>query len=316
MYNITTVLLKVIEDKEKAISSLTTQFNVLQSNYSAMEDRYVKYKSEQLKNRIQLNNTSPEHLKNLEIKIKSQSTLIQRLLKPNKHRLYMLRKSFKFLPCDAIMMYTSLCKYLRRHANKVLSNPKYWIDTFTKGFPAQRSLYWMLYFHYHLSENVDKETNPLDKKDGAKNDYDITYFEIEMNTVNLSSFIGTDLFPDANAEQSADFMRISKVVINMFRVSDYWLYKHGLFYFIAIISKCLNSREKLIIKLIEELRKEPYLIDKLYSDDYYLVNLIVFKIMQIMKERLCEYYYHIKGVGFQLNKILINWVLSMFCDKV
>jgi hypothetical protein len=174
----------------------------------------------------------------------------------------------------------------------------------------------MLYFISHISENVDKDCNTIEKKEGSKNDYDITYFEIEIIAINLSSFIGSDLFPDVNAEQNVEFMRISKIVINMFKVSDYWLYKHGLFYFIAIISKCLNSKERLIIKLIEELRKEPYLIDKLYSDDYYLVNLIVYQIMHIMKERLCEYYYHIKGVGFQLNKILINWVLSMFCDKV
>jgi hypothetical protein len=281
-----------------------------------MEDKYVKYKSEQLKNRLQLNNTSPEHLKALELKIKSQCTLIQRLLKPKKHYLFVLKKAFKFLSCDAVIKYSATCKYLRKHSIKTLSNPKYWVDTYMSGFPSQRSLYWMLYFNYHISENVDKDCNAIEKKEGAKNDYDITYFEIEMSTINLSSFIGSDLFPDTSAEQNVEFMRISKVVISMFKVSDYWLYKHGLFYFIAIISKCLNSKERLIVKLIEELRKEPYLIDKLYSDDYYLVNLIVFQIMHIMKERLCEYYYHIKGVGFQLNKILINWVLSMFCDKV
>jgi hypothetical protein len=307
------VLLNVIDEKEKVIKSLSEQLSGLLANYNALKEKYRAFEAGQLTNKIEVSNTLPEQLKGFDNQIKRQTNLIYRLLHTTKSVIFVLKKAFKYLPCDSMLAYSASTKLLRKYAIKTLSKPKYWLSCYITGFPFSREIYWMIYFQYHISENVDQELT-IDRKESlSKND---NCFEIEMSTINLLSYAGSDLFPDITAEQNAEFIQLSKSIIKVLKVTDYWLYKHGLFFFIAIISKSLNSKKPLIMKIIGELRKEPYLIDKLYSDDYYLVNLIVFQITHIMKERLCDYYYHLKGIGFQLNKILINWVLSMFCDRV
>eukprot|EP01022_Parablepharisma_sp_SALTPOND_P017585 TRINITY_DN2833_c0_g1_i1.p2 TRINITY_DN2833_c0_g1~~TRINITY_DN2833_c0_g1_i1.p2 ORF type:complete len:484 (+),score=69.09 TRINITY_DN2833_c0_g1_i1:3643-5094(+) len=76
-----------------------------------------------------------------------------------------------------------------------------------------------------------------------------------------------------------------------------------------------RNRHK-IYKMINALLEEPYHLKKLYSEDYYLLNLIIFQIDYLMKQKIPELYFHLKDENVMLHDFMVEWVLTLLSYQV
>jgi len=90
----------------------------------------------------------------------------------------------------------------------------------------------------------------------------------------------------------------------------------GISVIICFLYLAMRQNAKKVRYIMNALIEDPYHLKKLYSEDYYLLNLIIFQIDYLMKQKIPDLYFYLKDQNVMLHDFCVEWVLTLFSFQV
>ena len=87
-------------------------------------------------------------------------------------------------------------------------------------------------------------------------------------------------------------------------------------FLVCFLHIVMKQNKKDVYRMINVLLEEPYFLKKLYSDDFYLLNLIIYQTGFLLRQKIPDLYFHLKEENVSLHDFLVGWIMTLFTCQV
>jgi len=259
-------------------------------------------------------------------------------------------KALTYLPIEDLLNTSLVCRTYRVKAQELLQNISTWSTECSKGFTMNRVKLWKYFIIYQRPHAIslikeklsqDVKVSPVKEKklkNGKAGFFDFNYSAFEnIDTLKLDSaqFVDYSLM---NVEvgrcnpkelftneflnyfnliiKDTETERIEKIVMETQQLFGFIYYTQALSIIVCFVYVVLKRKKIEVKRIIGMLLDEPYHLIKLYSDDHYLLNLIIFQTDYLMKQKIPELYFHLKEQRVNSHDFMVDWVLTLLTYQV
>eukprot|EP00826_Nyctotherus_ovalis_P064824 TRINITY_DN9516_c0_g8_i1.p1 TRINITY_DN9516_c0_g8~~TRINITY_DN9516_c0_g8_i1.p1 ORF type:complete len:452 (-),score=163.18 TRINITY_DN9516_c0_g8_i1:484-1773(-) len=262
-------------------------------------------------------------------------------------------RALTFLPIEDLLKTSLVCRAFRAKTQELLQNTSTWSMECTKGFTMIRNKLWKYFIIYQrphvislIKEKLsqDVKVSPI-KEVSTKNkagffDFNYSAFEnvealkpdsahfVDYSLMNVevghcnprelfaAEFLSYFAFGLPAKEAAAESEKIEKLVMETQQMFGFLHHTQALSVIVCFLYVALRRRKVEVQRIVGMLLDEPYHLRKLYSDDYYLLNLIIFQIDYLMQQKIPELYFHLKEQGIDSHDFMVDWVLTLLTYQV
>jgi len=109
---------------------------------------------------------------------------------------------------------------------------------------------------------------------------------------------------------------IEQILTDMQKLFNFNHYRQGMTFVVCFLHIIMKQNRKDIFRMLNILLEEPYYLKKLYSDDFYLLNLIIFQADFLLRQKVPDLYYHFKEQNVLLHDFMVGWIMTLFTCQV
>ncbi len=109
---------------------------------------------------------------------------------------------------------------------------------------------------------------------------------------------------------------IEQILTDMQRIFSFNHYRQGMTFVACFLHVVMRQNRRDIYRMLNVLLDEPYYLKKLYSDDFYLLNLIIFQTDFLLKQKIPDLYFRFKEENVLLHDFMVSWIMTLFTCQV
>ncbi len=120
-------------------------------------------------------------------------------------------------------------------------------------------------------------------------------------------------------EESAagkDAEAVERIMARLQQTHGLKLSGQGIAIIVCYLYVVLKRNEHSVFRTVGALLDAPYHLRKLYAEDYYLLNLVIFQIDYLMRQKIPDLHFHLKDENIMLHDFLVEWVLTLLSYEV
>ncbi len=115
---------------------------------------------------------------------------------------------------------------------------------------------------------------------------------------------------------SKDSESVQQIMAELQQTYGLKLAGQGLAVVAGFLYLVMRRRRENVLQLLGGLLDTPYHLRKLYAEDYYLLNLVIFQVDYLMRLKIPDLYFHLKDENVTLHDFLVEWVLTLLSCEV
>ena len=261
-----------------------------------------------------------------------------------------------YLPIEDLIRTSLVSKAFRRQSQKLLTNLATWNMERSKGFIADRDIIWKHFIKHQnpqaffivkgkIAQDIKvTPTKPVSIKNANSGFFDFNYSAFEnMDTlkVEASNIADYSLMNievsrcDIKELFSKDFLqyfsfkglfkadrvmieneKIEKMVMEIQQYYNFLNRTQAFTVIVCFIYVVMKQSKIDVQRVVGMLLDSPYHLRKLYADDYYLLNLIIFQTDYLIQQKIPELRWHLKEQGIDSHDFMVDWVLTLLTYQV
>ena len=109
---------------------------------------------------------------------------------------------------------------------------------------------------------------------------------------------------------------IEDIVVDSRKFFNFSCNREGFNNVLCFLCVAMKRERRDINRMLNVLLEEPYFLRRLYSPDFYLLNLVIFQIDYLMKQKIPDLHCYFRVHNLALQDIIINWILTIYTLQV
>jgi hypothetical protein len=264
-------------------------------------------------------------------------------------------RSFGYLMARDLVCVSMVCAEFYTQSSKYLADLTHWKIICRSGFQRPRNHLWLSFIKYQYSHDrefmqiykktVNSKQKPLQSEESKMArtegffDYNYAFLSnlesargessgvIDYSLMNADSAhcdpeeIFSPDFLILNQYSTKDKSRYAKdeieqILTDIQKIFGFSHYRQGMTFVVCFLNVVMRQKRIDVYRVLNVLLEEPYYLKKLYSDDFYLLNLIIFQVDFLLKQKIPELYFCLNRENVLLHDFMVNWIMTLFTYQV
>ena len=308
--------------------------------------REQKQENENLKSKLNdVRNLDAIFLDNLKLEIRIKRIKLKQFI----------FRSFGYLMAKDLICVSMVCAEFCTQSSEYLSELNHWKTICRYGFQFPRNHLWLSFIKYQYPHDeefmqfylktVNSKQKPLQAEENKMArtegffEYNYGFFSnLESARGEASGVIDYSLmnadsaYCDPEEIFSPDFLKlnqyfakdklryakdeIEQILIDIQKIFKFGHYRQGMTFVVCFLNVVMKQKRLDVYRVLNVLLEEPYYLKKLYSDDFYLLNLIIFQVDFLLKQKIPELYFSLNRENVLLHDFMVNWIMTLFTYQV
>eukprot|EP00826_Nyctotherus_ovalis_P040569 TRINITY_DN4011_c0_g1_i12.p1 TRINITY_DN4011_c0_g1~~TRINITY_DN4011_c0_g1_i12.p1 ORF type:complete len:511 (+),score=144.41 TRINITY_DN4011_c0_g1_i12:689-2221(+) len=325
----------------KQISTLTQKIKTQRAQI-----REQKQENDNLRTKLEdVRNLDAIFLDNLKLEIRIKRIKLKQFI----------FKSFSYLTAKDLIRVSMVCAEFYSQSFEYLSDSAHWKLICPAGFQLPRNRLWLSFIKHQFPHDKEflafyQRLATAKHKPSPSEETKITHTEgfFDYNYAFLSNLesvhgegSGVIDYSLMNADSarcdpeevfSPDFLKLNQynandrtrntkeeielILMDIQRLFGFSHYRQGMTFVVYFLHIVMKRRRLDVYRVLNVLLEEPYYLKKLYSDDFYLLNLIIFQTDFLLKQKIPELYFCLNRENILLHDFMVSWIMTLFTYQV